>query len=113
MEFLGWTGLAVVTESQLAWLGVTGQLRDMSNHPQALPCYDGSALELRELLKTMPAGWSQPSPNPIEDPADDPIETPGPVDPPGEGDEIVQLLRSINEGVQHIVGFIEQIRLPH
>lgn len=117
-------GIVVVTSSQLTWLGATGKIRDMTNFPQALPCYDGSSAELQELLETMPAGWSPPTRDPLKtvDPEDPegslvigpipgpvPGPIPGPVPGPDEGDETTRLLRSINEGVHRIVRFIDHI----
>ena len=106
------SGVENVTDNQLDWLGATGELRDMSNYPQLLPVYDGTALELKELLQSMPAGWSQ---KPIEPAPPDPVDS-GQPDKQEEGLDLLRtqngLLESINENLDYIVAFIEQIRLP-
>ena len=107
--------IEIVTENQLAWLGATGQLKAMSNYPQALPCYDGSILELRETLKTMPAGWSKPSKDPLEavdpeDPEGSLIK--GTVEKTTEEREIIALLKEIRDDSDYIVEFIHRVRLP-
>jgi len=106
--------IEIVTENQLAWLGATGQLKAMSNYPQALPCYDGSKSELRETLKTMPAGWSKPSKDPLEavdpeDPEGSLIK--GTIEKTAEEREILQHLKSIDESLKIIAGVFGQFRV--
>lgn len=51
------TGIINITERQLAWLKEEDLLLDMSNYPQALPCFDGSMVDLMKLLATIPEDW--------------------------------------------------------
>jgi len=104
------SGLMVVTKNQLDWLGAIGQLRDMSNYPQALPCFDGPEQEVVELLKTMPAGWSLPDSAPIEEPVVS--RDPDPDEPVCQDKgEAIKLLEDIKESLDYIVEFIEHVRL--
>jgi len=84
-----------VTYEQLEWLKTTGRMADMSNYPQAPPCFPESAERLHGLLNTMPRKnpGSQVDP---EDPEGSLVDGGQPEPPATEETVIVSLLREQN-----------------
>jgi len=95
------SGILVVTENQLAWLEETGELRDMSNYPQALPCFDGPEQDLTKILGDMPAGWSFHEAGP-EAPAADPAGL--------GGEEVAVILRELVDELRVITNCIRKLQ---
>ena len=100
-------GTKSVAVRQFVWLKTFGHLRDMSNYPGADPNqghFTGSCLDLSSILVSMPAGWTIPTPPPVEPPVVEPPVVEPPVVEPTEGfeqevldrlDEIIGLLSTM------------------
>jgi len=107
------SGIAEVTETQLAWLEENGHVARVPNAAQGYPVYNGLVLSLITLLKKMPENWQpaipEPAPGPIPAPAPGPIPgsipDPAPIPGPIEEDEIIQLLKSMDQSLKVIADF--------